>query len=77
MIKLNGAFDNNYILFSGYRGNLHKSDDHIVFVHAIDLDRRPVVLHPRKCRFEKTGTLMSVLELKLLNVISFRWDGIL
>ena len=36
------------ILFSGYCGNLHKSGDKIVFIHAIDLEKRPVVMHPRK-----------------------------
>lgn len=32
--------------FEWYCGNLHNSGDNIVFVHAIDMDRRPVVLHP-------------------------------
>jgi len=36
------------ILSSGYCGNLHKSGDKIVFLHAIDVEKRPVVMHPRK-----------------------------
>ncbi|XP_074619960.1 universal stress protein in QAH/OAS sulfhydrylase 3'region-like isoform X2 [Acropora palmata] len=32
--------------FDWYCGNLHQSGDQIVFVHAIDVERRPVVMHP-------------------------------
>ncbi|XP_068695010.1 universal stress protein in QAH/OAS sulfhydrylase 3'region-like isoform X2 [Montipora capricornis] len=32
--------------FDWYCGNLYQSGDQIVFVHAIDVDRRPVVMHP-------------------------------
>lgn len=37
--------------FDWYCGNLHKSGDKIVFIHAIDLEKRPVVMHPHGMAF--------------------------
>lgn len=39
-------------LLSGYCGNYHKPHDQIVFVHAIDSDKRPIIMHPRMYIFE-------------------------
>ncbi|KAJ7378118.1 hypothetical protein OS493_024783 [Desmophyllum pertusum] len=42
--------------FDWYCGNLHKSSDKIVFTHAIDLERRPVVMHPHGMAFRDNFT---------------------
>jgi len=40
--------------FEWYCDNLHKSSDQIVFVHAIDLERRPIVMHPHGMAYRES-----------------------
>ncbi|KAL9989518.1 hypothetical protein ACROYT_G004078 [Oculina patagonica] len=37
--------------FDWYCGNLYKPNDKFVFIHAIDMEKRPVVMHPHGMAF--------------------------
>lgn len=40
--------------FEWYCGNYHKPDDQIVFVHAIDSDKRPIIMHPHGMSYRES-----------------------
>ena len=66
-------------LLSGYCGNFHKPDDQIVFVHAIDSDKRPIIMHPRMyiyLRILLSCRTVFLLIFTALFWIFLRWDVI-